>query len=203
VDEQSEGAKFWLKVMNELKNRGVTDILISVVDGLKGFPEAIRTVFPETQVQTCIVHLVRHSLSLVTWKDRRTVTPALKAIYRAETEEAARRRLEEFDAAWGAKYPSIAASWRRNWEQVMPFFAYPPEVRRIIYTTNAIESLNMSLRKIIKNRGSLPNDEAALKLLYLALRNVGKGWKRSAREWTAALNQFAILFADRLTASAR
>jgi putative transposase len=201
--EQSEGAKFWLKVMNELKNRGVNDVLIAVVDGLKGFSEAIRTVFPETQVQTCIVHLVRHSLSFVTWKDRRTVMPALKAIYRAETEDVARRRLAEFDEAWGAKYPSIAASWRRNWEQVIPFFAYPPEVRRVIYTTNAIESLNMSLRKIIKNRGSFPNDEAAFKLLYLALRNAGKGWKRSAREWTAALNQFAILFADRLTASAR
>ena len=147
--QTAEGAKFWLKVMNELKNRGVADVLIAVVDGLKGFPEAIRAVFPETQVQTCIVHLVRHSLSFVTWKDRKAVTPALKTIYRAETEEVARRRLEEFEAVWGASYPSIGQSWRRNWDQVVPFFAYPPEVRRVIYTTNAIESLHMCLRKII------------------------------------------------------
>ena len=201
--EQSEGAKFWLKVMNELKNRGVQDVLIAVVDGLKGFPEAIRAAFPEAVVQTCIVHLVRHSLSFVTWKDRKAVMPALRAIYRAENEAAAQVRLAEFEATWGGRYPPIGQAWRRNWEHVAPFFAFPPEVRRVIYTTNAIESLHMRLRKIIKTRGSFPNDEAALKLLYLALRNIGKGWKRSAKEWTAALNQFAIIFADRLSGSAR
>jgi putative transposase len=201
--EQTEGAKFWLKVMNELKNRGVQDVLIAVVDGLKGFPEAIHTVFPQAQVQTCIVHMVRHSLDYCSYKDRKAVVADLKTIYRAETETMAQARLAEFAEKWGSKYPPIVQSWRRNWEQVMPFFAYPTEVRRVIYTTNAIESLHMTLRKIIKTRGSFPNDDAATKLLYLALRNVKKGWKRSTREWTAALNQFAILFGDRLAASAR
>jgi len=201
--EQTEGAKFWLKVMNELKNRGVQDVLIAVVDGLKGFPEAIHTVFPQAQVQTCIVHMVRHSLDYCSYKDRKAVAADLKTIYRAETETMAQARLAEFAEKWGSKYPPIVQSWRRNWEQVMPFFAYPTEVRRVIYTTNAIESLHMTLRKIIKTRGSFPNDDAATKLLYLALRNIKKGWKRSTREWTAALNQFAILFGDRLAASAR
>ena len=201
--EQTEGAKFWLKVMNELKNRGVQDVLIAVVDGLKGFPDAIHTVFPQAQVQTCIVHMVRNSLDYCSYKDRKAVAADLKTIYRAETETMAQARLAEFAEKWGTKYPPIVQSWRRNWEQVIPFFAYPAEVRRVIYTTNAIESLHMTLRKIIKTRGSFPTDDAATKLLYLALRNVKKGWKRSTREWTAALNQFAIMFGDRLAASAR
>ena len=201
--EQTEGAKFWLKVMNELKNRGVQDVLIAVVDGLKGFPDAIHTVFPQAQVQTCIVHMVRNSLDYCSYKDRKAVAADLKTIYWAETETMAQARLAEFAEKWGTKYPPIVQSWRRNWEQVIPFFAYPAEVRRVIYTTNAIESLHMTLRKIIKTRGSFPTDDAATKLLYLALRNVKKGWKRSTREWTAALNQFAIMFGDRLAASAR
>jgi transposase-like protein len=198
--EQTEGAKFWLKVMNELKNRGVQDVLIGVVDGLRGFPEAIQAVFPEAQIQTCIVHLIRHSLDYASWKDRKSLATELKTVYRAGDAEAASAALEAFDAGpWGRKYPPIAASWRRQWEQVIPFFAYPPEVRKIIYTTNAIESLHMQLRKIIKTRGHFPSDEAAVKLIYLALRNITKEWKMSAREWKAAMNQFAILFPERFT----
>lgn len=201
--EQTEGAKFWLKVMTELKNRGVQDVLVTLVDGLKGFPEAIATAFPLAQVQTCIVHLMRHSLDYVTWKDRKLVAAEIKAIYRAETAELALERLEEFEqSAWGRKYPAIAASWRRHWERVTPFFAYPTDVRRVLYTTNAIESLNMRLRKIIKNRGHFPSDEAATKLLYLALRNIMGVWARPTREWKAALAQFAILFPERLAAIA-
>lgn len=197
--EQTEGAKFWLKVMTELKNRGVQDVLVTLVDGLKGFPEAISAVFPQAQVQTCIVHLIRHSLDYVTWKDRKEVVAEIKTIYRAETAELAAERLAEFEAGkWGRKYPAIGAAWRRHWERVTPFFAYPPEVRRVLYTTNAIESLNMRLRKIIKNRGHFPSDEAATKLLYLALRNIIAEWSRSTRQWKAALAQFAILFPDRL-----
>jgi putative transposase len=196
--EQTEGAKFWLRVMNELKARGVKDCLIAVVDGLKGFPEAIGAVFPETQVQTCIVHLMRHGLSLCSYKDRRPVAKDMKAIYRAESAEAAADRLSEFEEAWGAKYPSIAASWRRHWQEIIPMFAFPPEIRRLLYTTNAIESLHRCLRKIIKTRGHFPNDEAAAKLLYLVLRNIEKGWKAAPKEWLPALNQFDILFGDRL-----
>jgi transposase-like protein len=174
--EQTEGAKFWLRVMNELKNRGVEDLLIAVVDGLKGFPEAITAVFPHTQVQTCIVHLLRNSLEFVTWKDYKPVIQALREVYRAETAEAAQGRLESFAAGvWGQKYPTIAPLWRRHWEHIIPFLAYPQEVRQVIYTTNALESLHMRLRKIIKNRGHFPNDEAATKLLYLALRNITQG----------------------------
>ena len=196
--EQSEGAKFWLRVITEIKNCGVSDILIAVVDGLKGFPEAITTVFAQTQVQTCVVHLIRNSLEYTGWKDRKAVAAELKTIYRAETAEKAWAALEAFSQGpWGKKYPPIALIWRRQWEQVIPFFAYPAEVRKIIYTTNAIESLHMQLRKIIKNRGHFPTDDAAIKLLYLALRNITKDWKMSAREWKAAMNQFAILFADR------
>ena len=190
--EQTEGAKFWLKVMTELKNRGVADVLIAVVDGLKGFPEA--------QIQTCIVPLIRHSLDYASWKNRKQLATELKTVYRASDAEAARAALEAFDAGpWGRKYPPIASAWRRQWEQVIPFFAYPPEVRKIIYTTNAIGSLHMQLRKIIKTRGHFPNDEAAVKLIYLALRNITKEWKMSAREWKAAMNQFAILFPERFT----
>lgn len=199
--EQSEGAKFWLKVMNDLRTRGVTDILIAVVDGLKGFPEAIGTVFPETVVQTCIVHLIRNSLAFVSWKDRKRIMPDLKAIYRAESAEAARDRLADFEAAWGARYPAIGDSWRRAWDHVIPLFAFPPDIRKMIYTTNAVESLHRSLRKIIKTRGSFPNDEAAMKLLFLAIRNAGVRWRRPI-EWTAAMGQFAVLFGDRFAVSA-
>ena len=198
--EQTEGARFWLRVMNELKARGIRDCLIAVVDGLKGFPEAISAVFPETLVQTCIVHLMRHGLSLCAYKDRRQVAKDMKEIYRAGTAEAAADRLAELEQLWGAKYPSIVAGWRRHWEEVIPMFAFPPEIRRLIYTTNAIESLHRSLRKIIKTRGHFPNDQAASKLLFLALRNIEKGWKAAPKEWLPALNQFDILFGERLTA---
>lgn len=199
--EQTEGAKFWLKVMTELKNRGVNDVLITVVDGLKGFPEAITSIFPEAQVQTCIVHMVRHSLKFVPWKERKKVAADLKAIYKAETVEIAEANLADFEEKWDLKYPPISRSWRRNWERIIPFYSYPSEIRKVIYTTNAIESLNMTLRKIIKNRGHFPSDEAATKLLYLALKNVSKRWKKPIRQWTMALNQFAIIFEDRLPSS--
>jgi putative transposase len=196
--EQNEGAKFWLKVMNELRHRGVEDVLIAVVDGLKGFPDAITAVFPEASVQTCIVHLIRHSLNYCNWKEREAVAAALKLIYRAGSAELAARRLTEFEAGeWGRKYPTIAASWRRAWEQVIPFFAYPAEVRKIIYTTNAIESLNMQLRKVLKTRGHFPSDEAATKLMYLALRNITAKWTLPPQGWKAAANQFAIQFGAR------
>jgi transposase-like protein len=196
--EQTEGAKFWLRVMTELRNRGVQDILIAVVDGLKGFPEAITAVFPHTQVQTCIVHLLRNSLEFVGWKDYKPVTQALREIYRAESAAAAHERLEEFaESEWGKKYPTIAPLWRRHWEQVIPFLTYPLDIRRSIYTTNALESVHMQLRKIIKSRGHFPNDEAAAKLLYLALRNISKDWTMPPREWKLAMSQFAILFEER------
>jgi putative transposase len=200
--EQSEGAKFWLKVMNELKTRGVGDILIAVIDGLKGFPEAIGAAFPETIVQTCIVHLIRSSLAFVSWKDRKIIMPDLKAIYRAETAEAALDRLGDFEERWATRYPAIGQAWRRAWEHVIPLFAFPPAIRKMIYTTNAVESLHRSLRKIIKTRGSFPTDEAATKLLYLAIQNAGVHWRRPV-EWTAAMGQFAILFGDRFAVSAR
>jgi putative transposase len=198
--ERNEGAKFWLLIMNELKNRGVEDILIAVVDGLKGFPEAINAAFSETRVQTCIVHLIRHSLAFVSYKERRQVVKALKAIYQAPTAEAAEEGLSDFEAKWDDRYPAISRSWRRNWEQVIPFFDFPPSIRKVIYTTNAIESLHSSIRKVIKNRGHFPNDEAATKLIYLALRNIEKKWIMPARTWKEALNQFAVLFEDRLNA---
>ncbi|SRR5579859_591743 len=199
--EQTEGAKFWLKVMNDLRNRGVADILIAVVDGLKGFPEAINNVFPKAMVQTCIVHLIRNSLSFVSWKDRKAILPSIKAIYHAENADAALLRLEDFEAEWGKRYPAIGAAWRRAWEHVIPFFAFAPEIRKMIYTTNAVEALNRSLRKIIKTRGSFPNDEAATKLLYLAIRNAGIHWRRPVA-WTAAMGQFAIQFGERFAGSA-
>jgi len=196
--EQTEGAKFWMKVVNDLRNRGVEDVLIAVVDGLKGFGEAINAVFPKTTIQTCIVHLIRNSLAYATWKDRKAVAAALRPIYQAPSEAAAKAALEAFaGGAWGAKYPTIVQSWQRAWEHVIPFYAFPPDVRRIIYTTNAIESLHMQLRKIIKTRGHFPSDEAATKLIWLALRNVLKGTMRSAREWISAMNQFALLYPDR------
>jgi putative transposase len=196
--EQTEGAKFWLRVMNELKSRGVADVLIAVVDGLKGFPEAITAVFPDTIVQTCIVHLIRHSLTFVSWKDRKLVVPALRAIYRAKDAEAALKALDAFEAGpWGQKYPAIAQSWRRNWEHVVPFFAFPESVRRIIYTTNAIEALNSKLRRAVRTRGHFPNDDAAMKLLYLVLNHAAEDWKRPPREWFEARTQFAVVFGER------
>jgi putative transposase len=198
--EQTEGAKFWLRVMTELKARGVEDVLLAVVDGLKGFPEAITAVFPQATVQTCIVHLLRYSLDFVTWQDRKRVAAALKAIYRAPTAEAARAALEAFAVSeWGRKYPPIAPAWRRHWEQVIPLFAHPPAIRRLLYTTNAIESLHMQLRKALKIRGHFPNDEAATKLIYLVLRNITRRWRNAPREWKEAMNQFAILYPDRFT----
>lgn len=193
---ENEGAKFWLSVMNELRNRGVQDILIAVVDGLKGFPEAITAAFPETVVQTCIVHLVRHSLNFCSWKDRKAVAARLREVYSADTAEAARDALEAFDAEWGGQYPSIAQAWRRAWEEVIPFFAFSPEIRRVIYTTNAVESLNRVIRKAIKTRGSFPSEEAAEKLIYLAIRGHEKT-SRTVRGWLTAVNQFAIMFEDR------
>jgi putative transposase len=198
--QQTEGSKFWLQIMTELKNRGVQDIFIACVDGLKGFPEAIETVFPKTQVQLCIVHLVRQSLAYVGYKQRKEVAADLQTIYRAATREEAELRLEEFGAKWDGKFPTIAQMWRRNWERVVPFFAHPPEIRRVIYTTNAVESTNMSLRKIIKNRGSFPTDEAALKLIYLALQNITKRWTMPVKDWRAALNRFAIQYEGRMPA---
>jgi putative transposase len=200
--EQTEGAKFWLRVMTELKARGVEDVLLAVVDGLKGFPEAITAVFPQATVQTCIVHLLRYSLDFVTWQDRKRVAAALKAIYRAPTAEAAQAALEAFAASdWGRKYPPIAPAWRRHWTQVIPLFAHPPAIRRLLYTTNAIESLHMQLRKALKIRGHFPSDEAATKLIYLVLRNITRRWRNAPREWKEAMNQFAILYPDRFTPS--
>lgn len=197
--EQTEGAKFWLRVMTELRSRGVEDILIALIDGLTGFPEAISAVFPQTQIHTCIVHLVRRSLAFVSWKDRKRVAGQLRAIYRAETVPAARVALEAFAASPdGQRYPTIAPIWERQWEAITPGFAYPPDVRRILTTTNAIESLHMQLRKILKTRGHFPNDEAATKLVYLALRNIHKRWN-AAPAWQPALTHFAILFPGRFT----
>jgi putative transposase len=198
--DPNEGARFWLRIVNELRNRGVKDILIAVVDGLKGFPEAINAAFPQTLVQTCVVHLLRNALAYVSWQDRKQVVAALKPIYKAPTADAALVALDDFEAGpWGKKYPAIAPLWRRQWDQVIPFFAFPDEVRRIIYTTNAIESLNSTLRTAIRSRGHFPNDEAAMKLLYLALRGVSRKWKNAQREWTAAMTQFAIMFGDRFS----
>ena len=195
----NEGAKFWLSVMNELKNRGIEDILIAVVDGLKGFPQAITAAFPDTMVQTCIVHLVRHSLNFCSWKDRKGVAADLRLIYSAPTADLAAEELDHFEEKWMDKYPSIAPAWRRAWQEVIPFFAFDPAIRKIIYTTNAIESLNRVIRKTIKTRGSFPTEEAATKLIYLAIRNFEKGG-RNVREWFAARNQFAIMFEDRFNA---
>jgi len=195
---ENEGAKFWLSVVTELKNRGVEDVLIACVDGLKGFPEAIAAVFPNTLVQLCIVHLVRHSLSLVSEKDRKAVAADLKLIYRSPTAEEAERQLHLFAEKWNNKYQLIAKSWRANWAQIVPMFQFPEEIRKVIYTTNAIESLNYSLRKIIKNRALFPNDEAVFKILYLAIRNVSKKWTLPIRDWRLAIHQFALIFEDRL-----
>ena len=196
--EQTEGAKFWLRVITELRERGVEDILIAVIDGLKGFPEAIAAVFPRTQVQACVVHLIRNSLDFVSYKDREAVAAALKEIYRARDADAGWVALEAFDdGPWGRKYPAIAQAWRRHWPEVIPFYAFPSDVRRIIYTTNAIEALNAKLRRAVRARGHFPTDDAVLKLLFLVLNLAAKEWRMPAREWIAARAQFAILFEDR------
>jgi transposase-like protein len=201
--ENTEGAKFWMKVFNELKTRGVSDILIAVTDGLKGMSEALSVVFPATTLQTCIVHLIRNSLEYASWKDRKALAAAIKPIYTAVTAEAAAAALDEFEAGpWGRKFPTVATAWRRAWDRVIPFFAFPPEVRRVIYTTNAIESVNAQVRKIIKTRGHFPTDDAAAKLIWLALRNITAKWERGSHHWKEAMNQFAILYADRFTRAA-
>jgi putative transposase len=199
--EQTEGAKFWMKVFADLKMRGCQDILIAVTDGLKGMSEALAAVFPATTLQTCIVHLLRHSLDFVSWKERRVLAAALRPIYTAASAEAAAAELDAFASGpWGRRFPTVVASWRRAWTHVIPFFAFPPEVRRVIYTTNALESVNARLRKILKTRGHFPNDVAATKLIWLALRNITASWGRKpANYWHLSMNQFAILYEDRFT----
>lgn len=195
---RTEGAKFWLHVITELNNRGVEDILIASCDGLKGFPEAIEAVFPRTVVQTCIVHVVRNSLRLVAWSRRRAVAKDLKEVYRADTEQAALKALDRFEETWGAQFPSIARSWRANWDRICPFFAFPKAIRRAVYTTNAIEALNRQLRKALKPKGHFPSDEAVYKILYLALKRAEDKWTMPIRSWDLALQQFAIHFGGRV-----
>lgn len=196
--EQTEGAKFWLRVITELSNRGVKDILIACIDGLKGFPEAINSVFSETQIQLCIVHMLRNSFKYVSYKDRKKLALDLKKIYLSSTAEQAEKELENFKEIWDNKYPLISKSWYSNWDKIIPFFAYPKDIRKAIYTTNAIESLNMTLRKVLKTKASFPNDEAAMKLIYLAMKNASKKWTMPIKNWALALNQFAIVFEDRI-----
>jgi putative transposase len=201
--ETTEGAKFWMKVFNDLRTRGVSDILIAVADGLKGMPEALGAVFPATTLQTCIVHLIRNSLDYASWKDRKALAAALRPIYAAPSAEAAEEALAAFEAGpWGRKFPTIVAAWRRAWDRVIPFFAFAPPIRRVIYTTNAIESLNARLRKILKTRGHFPTDEAAAKLIWLALRNINANWRNTAHHWKDAMNQFAILYPERFSFAA-
>jgi len=198
--ENTEGAKFWMKVFNDMKTRGCNDVLIAVTDGIKGMGEALEVVYSRTTLQTCIVHLIRNSLDYANWKDRKPLAAAIKPIYTAASAEAALAELDAFEQGpWGKKFPTVVASWRRVWDKVIPFFAFPPEVRRVIYTTNAIESVNARLRKILKTRGHFPNDEAATKLIWLALRNITADWGRAANNWKAAMNQFAILYEERFT----
>jgi transposase-like protein len=201
--ETTEGAKFWMKVFNDLRTRGVNDMLIAVTDGLTGMEQALGAVFPATTLQTCIVHLIRNSLDYVSWKDRKALAAALRPIYAAASAEAAEAALDAFEAGeWGRKFPTVVSAWRRAWDRVIPFFAFPPAIRRVIYTTNAIESVNARLRKIIKTRGHFPSDEAASKLIWLALRNITADWANAAHYWKEAMNQFAILCAERFTRDA-
>jgi putative transposase len=196
--EQTEGAKFWLKVFTDLKTRGCQDILIAVTDGLTGMEEALGAVFPQTTLQTCIVHLLRNSLDFANWKQRKPLAAALRAIYTAPSADLAADALDAFERGeWGPRFPTIVAAWRRAWTRVIPFFAFPPEIRRVLYTTNALESVHAQLRKIIKTRGHFPNDDAATKLIWLALRNITGTWARAAPTWRQAMNQFAILYGDR------
>jgi putative transposase len=197
---QTEGSKFWLSVFNELKNRGVQDCFIACVDGLKGLPEAVEAVFPRTQVQLCIVHKLRNSLKYVPWKERKAVAKDLRAIYAAATLTEAEQALERFSQCWDSKYPAIGASWRADWQRLTVFFNYSPEIRKVIYTTNAVESLNYSLRKLLKMRGAFPNDDAIVKVLFLAINRVAKKWTMPIRDWKSALNQFVILFGGRVPA---
>ncbi|EMN1295516.1 TPA: IS256 family transposase [Escherichia coli] len=196
---QTEGAKFWLSVMNELKNRGLDDIFIACVDGLKGFPDAIEAVYPNTQVQLCIVHQIRNSLRFVSWKERKAVAADLKTIYGAATLKQAEQALEQFAETWDSQHPSISKSWRDNWTRLSVFFDYPPQIRKVIYTTNAIESLNASLRQVTKTRRSFPNDDSVLKLLYLALHQIAKKWTMPLRDWKPAMTQFMIMYGDRIS----
>jgi transposase-like protein len=199
--EQTEGAKFWLKVFTDLKTRGCQDILIAVTDGLKGMSEALAAAFPATTLQTCLVHLIRNSLDFANWKERKPLAAALRPIYTAASADAALTALDAFEhGPWGVRFPTVVAAWRRAWTHVIPFFAFPPDVRRVIYTTNALESVHARLRKIIKTRGHFPNDDAATKLIWLALRNITATWARAAPTWKTAMNQFAILYGDRFTA---
>jgi transposase-like protein len=195
---KNEGAKFWLGVLTELKNRGLEDIFIACVDGLTGFPDAIEAVYPKTKVQLCIVHMVRNSLKYVSWQSRKEVAKDLKSIYGSNTVEEAEMALEEFAQKWDDRYPTIAKSWRTHWINIIPFFDYTKDIRRAIYTTNAIESLNSTLRKYIKNKRVFPSDDAALKQLYLALRNISKKWTMPIQNWKQAMNSFSIMFGDRL-----
>jgi len=195
---KTEGAKFWLGVITELQNRGVKDIFIACVDGLKGFPEAIESIFPQTQVQLCIVHMIRNSVRYVNWKDRKQLCADLKTIYKAATTELAETALEAFAQKWDEKYPTISQMWRRHWENITPFFDYPADIRKAIYTTNAIESINRSLRKVIKTKGAFPTDASIMKIFYLALENISKKWTMPIRCWKSAMNQFAIKFANRM-----
>jgi len=194
----NEGAKFWLQVLTDLKNRGVRDIFIACVDGLTGFPDAIETAYPKAEVQLCIVHQVRNSLKYVSWKWRKEVADDLKRIYTAATVEEAELNLEAFAKKWDAQLPTISKSWRLNWERLIPFMSYPAEIRRVIYTTNVIESVNSSIRKVLKNRGSFPNEDAVIKLVYLALRNISAKWNLPIRDWALAMNRFAIMFEGRM-----
>ena len=201
--ENTEGAKFWMKVFNDMKTRGCNDVLIAVTDGLKGMGEALAVVYPATTLQTCIVHLMRNSLDYASWKERKPLAAAIKPIYTAPSAEAALAELDAFESGpWGRKFPTVVAAWRRVWDKVIPFFAFPPEVRRVIYTTNAIESVNARLRKILKTRGHFPSDDAATKLIWLALRNITADWARASPHWKAAMNQFAILYEERFTQAA-
>ena len=194
---QNESAKFWLHVLSELQNRGLKDIFIACCDGLTGLADALEAVFPKTQVQLCIVHMVRNSLSYVSYRDRKAVAADLKLIYTAATELEAEQRLVEFAEIWDKQYPTISKSWMTHWQRIIPFFAYPPEIRKAIYTTNAIESMNMTIRKVTKNHRTFPTDESALKVIYLAIANIAKKWTMPIRDWKPALNRFAIEFADR------
>jgi len=196
--DQSEGAKFWLRILNELKNRGLQDVLIAAVDGLTGFPEAIAAVFPKTEVQLCIVHMVRNSLKFVPFKDRKAIAAGLRKIYTAPSEEMAVDELEAFSNRWDPRYPMISRSWKSKWPDLTPFFKFPETIRKVIYTTNAIESLNFSVRKVTKNRQSFPTADAAMKLVFMALQNISTKWTMPIRDWGAALNQFAILYGDRV-----
>lgn len=195
---EAEGAKFWLSVLTELKNRGVQDIFIAAVDGLKGFPDAIEAVFPRTQVQLCIVHLIRGSLRYVSWKERKAVVKDLKVIYRAPTLEAAETALEAFSTAWDSRFPQISRMWRAHWTHLTPFFDYPPELRKVIYTTNAVESINAQLRKVTKHRGAFPTPDSVRKVLYLAITKASERWTRPVQDWTAALNHLSIVFEGRI-----